>query len=97
MAETLLLLGALWNGRHGPELRGGSQPPERRARAVAFKLVGHTPKLMERVLKRREKLPMREPIGCRPPPPKWPEVPSRFRSQAEATATWKQLVTFMEE
>ena len=53
-------------------------------RAVVIKLLGHTPKLMERVLKRRDKLPMEEPIGCRLPPPKWPEVPGRFHSQEEA-------------
>ena len=60
-------------------------------------LWGTPPRLMERVLKRKDKLPMREPIGCRPPPPEWPVVPSRFHSQEEATDTWRQLVTCMEE
>ena len=73
---------------HSP-LKGGH-------RAVVIKLLGHTPKFMEKVLKRREKLPMREPIVRRLPPPEWPEVPGRFRSQEEATATWKQLVTCVE-
>ena len=62
---------------HSP-LKGGH-------RAVVMELVGHTPRLMERVLRRREKLPMREPTGCRLPPPEWPEVPERFSSQEEAT------------
>ena len=75
---------------HSP-LKGGGR------RAVVIKLLGHTPKRMERVLKRRDKLPMKEPIGCRLPPPKWLEVPGRFHSQEEATATWKHLVTFKEQ